>query len=378
MKLIEKLIIALLVIAVILKFLLVPSGGALFVLFSLLLAMLYAYFGFLLFNNIRFRNIFKKVAYNGISSWKIIGAIATGISLSIAIIGMMFKGQHYPGASFMILAGIFSALIIIIISLIKHSKKKSSYYKNIIIKTGIAVIVCSILYLVPSKFWLEIKYRNYPDYVQAYQRSLEQPNNKKVMLDWHKEYNKMHMADEEYQNYLKDIEFEKEEMALHKNVMTVLEEKKAPSHVKSLVEFDDDLTQKMINNYDINALVFKLRVKLDTLLLSDSVVGITEEGAQFTLFNLFKHGHDGQKGLNELMHDFPEKDSTIALSSYGDSVEVVLLFNYSNEVFEKGISEGKSKLFEDYYDRIVIYYTSEELKNYQPIFIYECFIPMDN
>src|SRR5690554_4892641 len=100
MKKTEIIIGTLSIIALGLNLLLIPGGGVLTVLTLSTLSTIYFYFSFALFNDIRFRKIFKKDSYENISRWRIIGAIGTGFALSATTAGLMCKFQSWPGADF--------------------------------------------------------------------------------------------------------------------------------------------------------------------------------------------------------------------------------------------------------------------------------------
>ena len=91
MKLTEKILYALVLIALIMKFCLVPGGGVLFVLTMSSISIIYFTFGFIFFNGIRFRKIFKKEAYAETTPWRLVGAVATGLCLSELVIGILYK-----------------------------------------------------------------------------------------------------------------------------------------------------------------------------------------------------------------------------------------------------------------------------------------------
>lgn len=146
----EKILLIIAAVALILKLLSIP-GMSLFLVISLLgLAMLYFYFGFALFNQIEFNNIFKKASYQKIKNIRILGAIGVGSALSIICIGSLFKIQHWLGSALYIYVGLSLAFVLMIISLIKFNKSKDEYYKTILIRLipfslfGVAILMLHI------------------------------------------------------------------------------------------------------------------------------------------------------------------------------------------------------------------------------------------
>jgi uncharacterized membrane protein len=114
------------------------------------LGCLYFYFGFALFNSIRLRNIFKADSYKGIGTWKILTAIGTGITLSILTIGIMFFILNYPMAQTFLVVGIVLAAIIIILALIKNAMGKDQFYRNIILRSFVFLIIAVVFLLLPG------------------------------------------------------------------------------------------------------------------------------------------------------------------------------------------------------------------------------------
>ncbi len=180
MKKTEFIIAILSIIALGMNVLSIPGSAALLVLTLLILSIIYFYFGFALFNDIRFRLIFKKDSYKGLSPLKIIGALAAGFVLSTTIQGIMFKFQSWPGADFILGAGLVGLSIVTIIGIIKFLKNKSDFYMGILKRTIIVGGLGLILMVMPKTVWIEFKHRNHPEYVKALKDAIADPENKKL------------------------------------------------------------------------------------------------------------------------------------------------------------------------------------------------------
>ncbi len=180
MKKFEIIIATLSIIALGLNFLLIPGGGVLTVLTLSTLSGLYMYLSFALFNEIRLRNIFKKDSYKGISTMRIVGSVGTGLALSVMTAGLMFKFQSWPGADFNLGAGLFGLLLVTVIGLIKYSKTKSDFYTRIFKRAAIFSGLGLILLLTPKTSWVELKYRNHPEYVDALKKAMADPDNNEL------------------------------------------------------------------------------------------------------------------------------------------------------------------------------------------------------
>jgi len=110
------------------KLLNIPLAGLLFMFSLLSLSLIYYPMGFVFFNNIQLRNVFKKDTYTGIGWKRIVGAIVTGVVVSTLLIGVLFVIMHYPGGSYILIRGLIGAIVVSIIALVKNRKAKNEYY----------------------------------------------------------------------------------------------------------------------------------------------------------------------------------------------------------------------------------------------------------
>ncbi len=180
MKKTELILIGLAVFALVMKFFHLPGSGILTVLSLSSISVIYMYLGFALFNNLRFRKIFQKDSYKGISTKRIVGGIATGLALSSSAIGILFKFQSWPGASMQLGIGLFGLGMVTVISLIKIKKSTDSYYQNILKRVAFFGAICIILFAIPTKTWLNWKYPNHPEYVNAIIDAQADPGNQEL------------------------------------------------------------------------------------------------------------------------------------------------------------------------------------------------------
>lgn len=180
MKKAEIIIAILSIIALALNLLLIPGSGVLTVLTLSILSVFYMYLSFALFNDIRFRNILKKGSYKGKSTKRIVGAVGTGLALSLTTTGLLFKFQSWPGASFNLGTGLVGLLTVAIISTIKYFKNKSEFYTRIFKRIAIFGGLGLILMIIPKTTWIEIKYRNHTEYIDAVKKAMADPDNKEL------------------------------------------------------------------------------------------------------------------------------------------------------------------------------------------------------
>lgn len=154
----------------------IPGGSFLILLTLLMLSMLYFYFGFAIFNGIRLRKLFKKESYEGATALKIIGAVVTGMSLSLTLIGTLFKLLRWPGGAVSLFAGCVFLLAIAVISLVKYTRHKSVYYVRVLKRVAAFGGLGFVLLLLPSTTLVDFRYRDHPAYRDALKNSMEHPD----------------------------------------------------------------------------------------------------------------------------------------------------------------------------------------------------------
>ena len=176
MKKFELILGTLCFIGLIMNFLMLTGGGIISVLGICTLSSFYMYFSFAFFNNIPLKKIFKKESYHGISRKRISGTVLTGFCLSLATIRILFRFQSYPGAVFNLYVGTLGLTIAFIVGVLKYQKNHSSFYPNIL-KRIVAIGSLSLVFAILPKFmFMELKFRNYPVYIEALKEAANNPN----------------------------------------------------------------------------------------------------------------------------------------------------------------------------------------------------------
>lgn len=164
-------------VALITNLLFAPTGNILIVLSLSLLSILYMYLSFALFNGIRFRHILKKESYKGISTMRIIGAIFTGLALSITLIGILFKYQLWPGATINLRVGLSGLVLMVLIGAVGYARSKAAYYTNIAWRIAVYGALGLTMLLLPTDELIEIRYRKHPEYADALKKAIAAPGN---------------------------------------------------------------------------------------------------------------------------------------------------------------------------------------------------------
>jgi len=151
MKKAEIILVGLAIISIILRLMHLVGANIVTVLSFTFLACLYFYFGFAIFNDIRLRDIFKKASYQDISALRIIGAIVTGIAISMAIVGMEFRIMRWPGASIMLMVGGLVLCLLTVMALIRYFSAKAPFYLNIL-KRLVPYTILAVVAFISVKF----------------------------------------------------------------------------------------------------------------------------------------------------------------------------------------------------------------------------------
>jgi len=203
MKTFEKIFWIIFVIGIIFKLKLWPFGATFITISLFPLYFFYLFFGFAFFNKIKLRNIFKKDSYKEISVLRIIGSIGAGIGLSAICIGILFKLMFWPEGDLRLYAGLIPTFTIAIIALVKFFRSKSDFYKPILLRITIIGALGLPLCFVSDLEIVKFEYRNYPDYVKAYEIYLEDPQNEEANKQLEKAYNRVRLG-EEYEMFMQD------------------------------------------------------------------------------------------------------------------------------------------------------------------------------
>jgi hypothetical protein len=158
-------------------FFLIPGGTIILILSMFMLSLLYFFLSFVLFNNIGFRKIFRKVSYKDTSSNRILFSFVTGIFLSATVFSILFKLLFWSYASIILMFGIIGLFVISVILIRKRAKVDSPFYSDVLKRTIVACLVATILSLIPSQLMAKIRYREEPEYANALIDVMNNPNN---------------------------------------------------------------------------------------------------------------------------------------------------------------------------------------------------------
>lgn len=164
------------------KLLLLSGGTAILGLTLSGLGILYYPFGFFYFNSIKINKIFKKTSYKDVSVLRGIGTFGAGITFSILTTGILFKLADLQGSGVMLSVGITTGLILLIVTTIRYFAVKGQFFKMMLRRTLIWVTLGITLYLIPGINLVKIFHRDNPEYIEAYQKSIENPDDRELLI----------------------------------------------------------------------------------------------------------------------------------------------------------------------------------------------------
>ena len=197
MKMLEKLLALAIVIALIMKFSLIPGSDIIALWAMLTLACLYYPLGFLFLNQIRLRHIFKRDSYQNLTAVQIILAVVTGMGLSTIVIGSLFKLLTFSGADNMLFVGLIMTGVASIVSVVLSMARKDANRKFTFWRVGIIGVAGLLLIFTSDLAIVKVQYRNHPEYIVAYRNYLVDPGNEELYKKVELGRNRIQLTEEE-------------------------------------------------------------------------------------------------------------------------------------------------------------------------------------
>ncbi len=167
-------------IGIILKIFEVPGNTILIILSLSSLSIIYFYFGILLFNDIRLKDIFKKISYKKTTAKSIIGSIGLGIALSTIVIGILFKIEIWPGSNNLLKPGLYLLSTILVVTFAINRGRESNFYKRIYSRGIIIGILGLVMYLIPFDVLIDLYYNDKPEVAEIMKEVMKDPQNQEL------------------------------------------------------------------------------------------------------------------------------------------------------------------------------------------------------
>ena len=108
---------------------------------------------------------------------RVTGAVAGGLIFSILCVGMLFKLLQLPGSRPMLIAGLCAGCLFLLIILIRFLiNRGNTFYRDMVVRSLLILSLSGILYSVSGLTLVKIFYRNHPEYIQAYEKAANNPD----------------------------------------------------------------------------------------------------------------------------------------------------------------------------------------------------------
>ncbi len=171
----EKGIIIASLVSIILKLMNWPFGGIFLTMSLSTLAIMYFPMGFL-----TLRNAASDKQNTAMS-------LSAGLVMCIALIGMLFKFQIWPGSGVMLLVGSVGTFLVLarVFSLKNNAEEDmKAYYQGLFSRLSIIGLLGLFLYLIPSSAIIKVRYRNEdPEVLRLKIQMLENPDNEAFRME---------------------------------------------------------------------------------------------------------------------------------------------------------------------------------------------------
>ncbi len=156
------------------------------------LSMIYFYSGFFLFNNINIIQLVGKFDFKTLDSVRVGLPIVTGFSLSVTMLGILFKIYFWPLANEMLIFGLSALLFISIACIVKYIIHRRDNYTGILLRVAIFGSIGLFLLFSSEIYLIEIKYKDYPAYIDAYKKHVDKPDDMELRKEMESEREKMY------------------------------------------------------------------------------------------------------------------------------------------------------------------------------------------
>lgn len=191
MKVLEKLAVGLAILGFIFKLFLLPGAGILLTLSLSALAVLYMLSGISISKN----NPSRIPVFNGVRQQMnakqlfLITLLCYG--LAVLCMGILFKLMFFPSSQTMLSAGFMTIILASVFLLIEYRKTGERLPINAFRRTILWGAIGIVLYLTPEITLVELYYRDYPAYIEAYQNHIDNPQNEELTKKMNEEYQKI-------------------------------------------------------------------------------------------------------------------------------------------------------------------------------------------
>jgi hypothetical protein len=191
MRILEKALCILAMMCLWLMLIFNPAGELLFALSFFLMGIFYLLFSFALLHGIRFRKMFNRASYEGISAGAIPKAALVGIALFIACFAVLFSALMWIGGTLLLYGSILFLAPVTIVSGMRLKGADAPYNKRLFTRALPMLVLCLLFVFGLRHRALRIMYSNHPDFVNAVERTWRQPRDEQAREVMQAEFRKM-------------------------------------------------------------------------------------------------------------------------------------------------------------------------------------------
>jgi hypothetical protein len=146
------------------------------------LSVFYMWFGFFLFNRMRFKDLFDKEKRKELNTLQIVSSITAGFIYSFSFITLIFAMGFHPGMNMMISMSLLFNVVILGFSIFFFItfKDKRRFVRQFLFRSVVLSAIFFFLWYTPVEKRLGFFYKDYPEFVNAYIDYLENPDDPEV------------------------------------------------------------------------------------------------------------------------------------------------------------------------------------------------------
>ncbi len=159
-----------------------PDSNFILLVATTILSTYYLWFGFFIFNKLKPQNLLNKNVLRSLKPFQAYVSIIMGIIVSYALIAILTGFFFYPVMQLILLTALLALIaftvFLIVYQLIK--KQKPDYFYRFYYRAAICSILIALLWLPPVEKRLDVLFRNYPVFIEAYLDYRDNPDNDKA------------------------------------------------------------------------------------------------------------------------------------------------------------------------------------------------------
>ncbi len=159
-----------------------PETNFMLLVATTILSTYYLWFGFFIFNKLKPQDLLNKAVVRQLNPFRVYISIIMGILLSYALIAILVGFFYYPVMQTILLtASIALAVFTLFLIIYQLAKKlKPDHFHRFYYRAAICSILIALLWLPPLEKRLDVLFRKYPEFIEAYIDYHENPDDEEA------------------------------------------------------------------------------------------------------------------------------------------------------------------------------------------------------